>query len=301
VKFKLLPLILGCAATVTVARAVGVQQATPSSPLADLHFAEEEQDMRARALKERLGTVATQAREKAKLLHALQHGAASPRFAWEDVPKAPAQRERLKRIVRVALREQMREVTRLEEQLKEVEVERAWIRLRLAEAEQGEVPGALDPNNVLPPPPAPAKAVSGSFRCQGLPVESEQADAKISLVQDFGPRRDAETGVEWRSMGWWLAGLDSKVQACAPGIVAFSGKVPGRGRVVMIDHGNGSMTLYANLAEDPGIRLPKGTKVKAGQVVGSPLEKFYFEVRREGLAVDPRQVFAAVHLSSLAL
>lgn|GEM_PF-1304545 len=277
--------------------AFAFENSTPSTPLADLRFAQEEQEIRARALKERLDTLSRQVREKATLLHSLEHGADTPRFAWQDAPRTPAHRERLERILRVAIREQLREVGRLQEQLKEAEIEREWAKLRLE--------GTTTPEMDLPEseqPASPTAMMAGVFRCQGLPVESAQPDTKFSLVQDFGPRRDLETGIEWRSMGWWLTGgVGPQVRACAGGTVAFSGKVHGRGRVVMIDHGGGALTLYANLSDDPGLTLSKGTKVKAGAPIGSPLEKFYFEVRRQGLAVDPRQVFASGQLASLAL
>lgn len=265
---------------------------TDSGPLADLRFATEEQEIRARALQDRIDTLSRQAREKAATLHALDNGADSPRYAWAPTTTTPANRERLKRILRVALREQLGEITRLQEQLKEAQIERDWLKLRISEADvSSDTPTEL---------PKPSNNLA-TFHCQGLPIENTQADGKLPLLQDFGPRRDSETGIEWRSMGWWMGGLGTQVKACAAGTVVFSGKIHGRGRVVMVDHGNGVLTLYANLNEEARLSVTKGTKVKAGMPLGTPLDKFYFEVRRQGLAIDPRQVFAAASLASLSL
>ena len=130
---------------------------------------------------------------------------------------------------------------------------------------------------------SPATLTSAGFRCARLPVTGA-AGRKAALIQDFGTRKDPESGLEWRSLGWWLKDVDHEVRACAGGTVAFVGKVPGRERVVIIEHPEGGMTLYANLVEDARGALRKGDAVQAGDVIGTLKGNFYFEARRNGAA-----------------
>jgi murein DD-endopeptidase MepM/ murein hydrolase activator NlpD len=134
--------------------------------------------------------------------------------------------------------------------------------------------------------PAPKKAVPvENLSCAKMFVEAN--GEKVSVSRAFGQHHDADTGLNWNSNGWWLSNIKSEVHACASGVVVFVGKIEGRGKVVLIDHGGGSMTLYANLLDEAAPRLNRGEKVSAGALIGSARESLYFEMRRAGKPVDP--------------
>ncbi len=81
------------------------------------------------------------------------------------------------------------------------------------------------------------------------------------------------------------------VRAVAPGTVAWTGWMRGYGNVVILDHGDGYHSVVAHLAE---VMRALGTHVFEGDVLGTVGDTgslqgpvLYFEIRREGLAVDP--------------
>lgn len=81
------------------------------------------------------------------------------------------------------------------------------------------------------------------------------------------------------------------VQAVADGTVVFSEWMTGYGLIVIVDHGNGYMSLYAHndaLLKDPGARVARGDALAAvGNSGGQGQPALYFELRREGKPVDP--------------
>ena len=65
----------------------------------------------------------------------------------------------------------------------------------------------------------------------------------------------------------------------------------GYGLILIVDHGNGYMSLYAHndsLLRDTGDRVKRGDAVaKVGSSGGQGLPALYFELRRNGQPVDP--------------
>jgi septal ring factor EnvC (AmiA/AmiB activator) len=76
----------------------------------------------------------------------------------------------------------------------------------------------------------------------------------------------------------------SAVRAVASGRVAYADQFRGYGNLVIVDHGGGFYTLYANLTD---MSAQVGTAVAAGTKVGSVADYLHFEIRRDGKAVDP--------------
>jgi septal ring factor EnvC (AmiA/AmiB activator) len=81
------------------------------------------------------------------------------------------------------------------------------------------------------------------------------------------------------------------VRAVASGSVAWTGWLRGYGNVVILDHGDGYHSVVAHLAEV--MRTP-GAHVFEGEVLGTVGDTgslqgavLYFELRRQGLALDP--------------
>jgi len=58
----------------------------------------------------------------------------------------------------------------------------------------------------------------------------------------------------------------------------------GYGNLVIVDHGGGFYTLYANLTE---MSAQVGSEVTAGTQVGVVADYLHFEIRRDGKAVNP--------------
>ncbi len=85
------------------------------------------------------------------------------------------------------------------------------------------------------------------------------------------------------------------VRAIHPGRVVFADWLRGAGLLVILDHGDGYLSLYGNnqaLAVQPGARAGSGTVLAtSGQIPGSGGEPgwdgLYFEIRHQGEAQDP--------------
>lgn len=74
------------------------------------------------------------------------------------------------------------------------------------------------------------------------------------------------------------------VQAVAAGRVSYADQFMGYGNLVIIDHGGGFYTLYANLTE---MSTQVGSEVAAGTKVGTASDYLHFEIRKDGKSVDP--------------
>ncbi|ABF14229.1 peptidoglycan DD-metalloendopeptidase family protein [Candidatus Palibaumannia cicadellinicola] len=82
----------------------------------------------------------------------------------------------------------------------------------------------------------------------------------------------------------------SRVQAIADGKVIISDWLQGYGLIIAIEHGKGDMSIYGN---NQSTLVHVGDQVKAGQVIAlvgstsSKISSLYFEIRRQGKAVNP--------------
>lgn len=83
------------------------------------------------------------------------------------------------------------------------------------------------------------------------------------------------------------------IVATGDGEVVYAGYRSGYGNTVMVDHGNGVVTLYAH-QQSGGIRVSNGQSVSKGQRIGtvgstgySTGPHLHFEVRVNGTPVDP--------------
>lgn len=87
------------------------------------------------------------------------------------------------------------------------------------------------------------------------------------------------------------AGYGAPVVAAADGIVTYTGVMGGYGNCVMVNHGSGIVTLYGHGQE---IKTTLGSAVKQGDIImtvgstgNSTGPHLHFEVRKNGIAVDP--------------
>jgi murein hydrolase activator len=109
-----------------------------------------------------------------------------------------------------------------------------------------------------------------------------------NLVAGFGGRMpDGRT-----SSGLLIAaGLGSQVRAVADGNVVFAEWMTGYGLILIVDHGNGYLSLYAHnesLLKDVGAAVKRGEAVaRVGNSGGLEQPALYFELRRNGQPVNP--------------
>lgn len=87
------------------------------------------------------------------------------------------------------------------------------------------------------------------------------------------------------------AGLGTPVRAVADGNVVFAEWMTGYGLILIVDHGNGYLSLYAHnesLLKDVGATVKRGDAVaRVGNSGGLEQPALYFELRRNGQPVDP--------------
>ena len=87
------------------------------------------------------------------------------------------------------------------------------------------------------------------------------------------------------------AAAGARVQAVADGTVVFADWMTGYGMILIIDHGNGYMSLYAHndgLLRQAGDAVHKGDAVATvGSSGGQAMPALYFELRRDGKPVNP--------------
>ncbi len=91
------------------------------------------------------------------------------------------------------------------------------------------------------------------------------------------------------------AKTDTPVVAIASGRVVFSEWLRGIGLLLIVDHGNGYMSLYGNnqkLYKSLGDSVKQGEMIaRVGQSGGHAEPGLYFEIRKDGKALDPSPWF----------
>lgn len=97
-------------------------------------------------------------------------------------------------------------------------------------------------------------------------------------------------------------GCDSTVHAAGAGVVITAGSHYGWGNTVRIDHGSGVETLYGHMQWD-SLRVSVGERVTTGDPLGAEGNTgrsfgchLHFEVRQDGVAIDPQPFMAALGL-----
>jgi septal ring factor EnvC (AmiA/AmiB activator) len=114
------------------------------------------------------------------------------------------------------------------------------------------------------------------------------------LVAQFGDRR--ASGVRWDGLVI-AAERGSPVKAVSAGRVVYADWLPGLGLLVIVDHGEGYLSLYGHndkLYKAVGEPVSTGETIAAsGDSGGRDRPELYFEIRRDGKPVDPRPWFRA--------
>ena len=119
------------------------------------------------------------------------------------------------------------------------------------------------------------------------------------ITSRFGYRVAPTTGASTYHGGLDIgAGMGASIVAAGAGDVIYAGANGGYGNCVMIDHGNGVVTVYAHMSS---IGVSYGQYVTAGQYVGavgstgvSTGPHCHFEIRINGAQTDPAAYFAGL-------
>ncbi|OGW34845.1 MAG: hypothetical protein A2010_01110 [Nitrospirae bacterium GWD2_57_9] len=183
-------------------------------------------------------------------------------------------RKRNKAVLLASVRE---EKVLYEQTLRELEESSAnlWGMIRKAERER-------KPENAARPKTAHANPGKNGYP---WPLNGE-------VLTRFGMQRHPQFKTMVFRRGIEIAAGDGEpVKAVSDGQVAFADWYKGYGKLMIIEHGPGFYTLYGNLSR---LDLKKGDRVAGGQVIGLAGDtgslkgsKLYFEMRRNGEALDP--------------
>lgn len=232
----------------------------------------------------RIQKLQSELRSRVGLYHRLSHAPAKPQSIWsDDGATGDDQRKSLQRLMRLELRSLAKNIDAFEAERDEILFGAKTLALTTGDLLGGQAGGAPTPQ---------------IWKCNVAPVAPSKE--KVLVKQGFGDRTDETTGIKVSSPGWWVVDVEGPVRACANGTLRFAGEVPGRGFVVLIDHGS-AMTLYANLNPDLSASLVRGQVIEAGAPLGMSSDRVYFEVRQSGRSVDPRQVLAKTDLEKFQL
>ncbi|AXK73005.1 peptidase M23 [Lysobacter sp. TY2-98] len=148
---------------------------------------------------------------------------------------------------------------------------------RIAKAEGRPAP----PKHVVRPPVQVATAPSPQVGGLGWPLSG-------ALLAGYGGTMPDGR----RSDGLLIAAnTGTAVRAVADGTVVYADWMTGYGQLLIIDHGNGYMSLYAHndaLLKDTGTTVHRGDGIATvGTSGGQGRPSLYFELRRNGQPVDP--------------
>ncbi len=160
-----------------------------------------------------------------------------------------------------------------------------------------------------PKPPAKSTRPSGNNATGGKPLatntrgpEAGRDEARFSrlkgllrlpvrgeLMNRYGTPREGG-GLSWKGL-FIRAPEGTEVRAVAQGTVAFSDWLRGFGNLVIVDHGEGYMSLYSN---NESLYKQAGDRVKTGEVIasvgnsgGQESPGVYFELRHQSRPINP--------------
>ena len=107
-----------------------------------------------------------------------------------------------------------------------------------------------------------------------------------AVAGGFGAHKEGALGVQLIRRGIELRSHAGEwVRASAPGHVRWVGDVPGLGRGIAIDHGDGYLTLTARLDDiQPAVGEPVTDGMRLARATGATV---YFELAQGGTPIDP--------------
>ncbi|HEY8353397.1 MAG TPA: peptidoglycan DD-metalloendopeptidase family protein [Methylophilaceae bacterium] len=153
---------------------------------------------------------------------------------------------------------------------------------KAATKKQGEKSTAVARNEALPTSKYDGSNFASLKGKLNLPVQGD-------VINRFGaPRKD--TGLSWKGL-FIRAKEGAEVKAIAKGSVVFADWLRGFGNLIIIDHGDGYMSLYGNnqsLLKKLGDDVKGGDTIAAvGNTGGNESPGLYYELRRRSQPFDP--------------
>ncbi len=122
-------------------------------------------------------------------------------------------------------------------------------------------------------------ALKGKLR---LPIRGE-------VTNRFGSKRE-DSGISWKGL-FIKAAEGAEVKSIASGQVVFADWLRGFGNLIILDHGNGYMSLYGN---NQAVLKQVGDAVQAGDTIasvgnsgGNETNGLYYELRNKSKPFDP--------------
>ena len=122
-------------------------------------------------------------------------------------------------------------------------------------------------------------ALRGKLR---LPVRGD-------VMNRFGSSRE-DSGISWKGL-FIKANEGAEVKSVATGRVVFADWLRGFGNLIILDHGDGYMSLYGN---NQALLKQVGDNVRAGDVIasvgnsgGNQTNGLYYELRSQSRPFDP--------------
>lgn len=110
-----------------------------------------------------------------------------------------------------------------------------------------------------------------------------------SIIDRYGEVRAG--GLKWQG-DLFATRRNAPVRAVYQGRVVYADWLAGLGLLIIVDHGDGYMSLYghnARLYESVGQHVTAGQVIaQAGDSGGSARPELYFEIRKQGKPLDPR-------------
>ena len=107
---------------------------------------------------------------------------------------------------------------------------------------------------------------------------------KGKVVGTFGPQKDARTGLTIFRKGIEIEVSGHSVTSVMDGVVQFSGEIPGKGLVLIVEHPHDLYSIYGGLDQ---LLKQTGDAVKVSEKVATVGSQIYFEIRSRNLAIDP--------------
>lgn len=146
------------------------------------------------------------------------------------------------------------------------------------------------------PRPTPGAMVSSSGESFGGPFASARGKLPWPvdgrLLARFGETRGDDARTKWDGV-MISASSGSQVHAVHGGRVVFADWLRGAGLLVILDHGNGYLSLYGH---NQSLLKKPGDVVKAGEAIstvgtsgGQDTPALYFAIRQQGRPTDPSQ------------
>lgn len=209
-----------------------------------------------------------------------------------DELEQTASQERAARTEQADRLDQLKQQQQALQQAKQQQQQNARQLAQLLDAQQGQLAYLKSNEKSLQATLSQLKAKAKARRqAQQSPVA---ASGKLpwpvqgKLVQRFG----AHTGGESTASGLLIdAPNGMPVRAIDDGQVIYADWLKGYGWVIVLDHGNGLMSLYGHnqsLLKSPGDVVKSGDHLAlVGQSGGRERSGLYFEIRQKGSAVDP--------------